>query len=125
MPGLLPHLLAGTILYFVGRYVFKSFFDGEQKRNERILLLFVCLFFSIIPDVFLGLYYVAGLSTKETLMPYHVSFHFIITPLALLIFLVLSLFVDRKRTPTWFMGIVAIVVHIIMDQFIEEFHVLL
>ena len=125
MPGLLPHLLAGTILYFVGRYAFTAFFDGGQKRNERILLLFVCLFFSIIPDVFLGLYYVLGFSSFKALLPYHVTFHLIVTPVAITVFLLLSLVIDRKRTPTWFMGISAVVLHVIMDQFIDEFSILI
>lgn len=125
MPGVLPHLLAGTILYFIGRYAFRSYFEGAQKRNERILLLFVCLFFSIIPDVFLGLYYVLGLSTFKELLPYHVMFHQIVTPLTIGVFVALILVIDRKRTPTWLMGILSVLVHIIMDHFIEEFGVLI
>ena len=55
MPGFLPHLIAGSALFVVGRFCFKKYFDNKLK--EQIILLVVCLSFSLIPDFFLGLYY--------------------------------------------------------------------
>ncbi len=52
MPGALIHLAAGTAMFFIGRLYFKNYFEGENKSKETILLLVVCLFFSIIPDFF-------------------------------------------------------------------------
>jgi hypothetical protein len=123
MPGLIPHLIAGSILYLIARYAFRTSFDGPQKSKERVLLLFICLLMSIIPDAFLGFYYATGLLSFETLLPYHVYTHLIITPLATIIFLLLII-LDSKRKPIWLFGIFAIVLHIIMDQFIQEIGVL-
>lgn len=123
MPGLFPHLLVGSVLYLIGRYGFKKIFDGEQKKNHRILLLFVCLLMSIIPDAFLGLYYATNLLSFETLLPYHITTHLILTPIFVIFFLLLLIF-DSKRRPIWFFGICAIILHIILDQFITEIGVL-
>ena len=69
MPGFISHLIAGSILFLIGRYAFKSFFDGAQQNKERMLLLFICLTFSFIPDAFLGIYYATNLLPRDTLMP--------------------------------------------------------
>jgi Na+/melibiose symporter-like transporter len=124
MPGLIPHLVAGSALYLIGRYSFRKYFDGTQKSKERFLLLFICLLFSIIPDAFLGIYYATNLLPFKTLLPYHVNTHLIITPITFIFFLLLII-IDSKRKPIWFFGICAIVVHIIMDQFIQEFGALI
>jgi membrane-bound metal-dependent hydrolase YbcI (DUF457 family) len=124
MPGLIPHLIAGSALYLIGRYSFRKYFDGAQKSTERFLLLFICLLFSIIPDAFLGIYYATNLLPFETLLPHHITTHLIITPIAFVFFLLLII-IDSKRKPIWFLGICAVVVHIIMDQFIQEFGALI
>jgi len=123
MPGLIPHLIAGFALYLIGRYSFRKYFDGAQKNKERILLLFICLLTSVVPDAFLGFYYATNLLPFQTLLPYHVTTHLIITPIAVIIFLLLII-IDSKRKPIWFLGICSIVLHIIMDQFIQEIGVL-
>ena len=123
MPGLIPHLIAGSALYLIGRVSFRKFFNGTEKNKERILLLFICLVFSIIPDAFLGIYYATNLLPFETLLPHHITTHLIITPIAF-VFFILLIIINSKRKPIWFLGICAVVVHIIMDQFIQEIGVL-
>ena len=123
MPGLLPHLFAGSALYLIGRYSFKTSFDGQEKRKDRFLLLFTCLLMSIIPDAFLGFYYATNLLSFQTLLPYHITTHLIITPIMTIVFLLL-ITIDYERRIIWVFGIFAIIVHIIMDQFILEIGVL-
>jgi hypothetical protein len=57
MPGALIHLAAGATLYLIGRLAFKNYFTGEQKRKNNLLLLLICLVFSMVPDFFMGIYY--------------------------------------------------------------------
>ena len=55
----------------------------------------------------------------ETLIPYHVTTHLIITPIAIIFFLRLMI-IDSKRKTIWLLEICATVFHIIMDQFIQK-----
>ena len=121
MPGLIPHLIAGTALYFIGVSYYRSYF----KENNKLLLAIVCLTFSVIPDLFLGLYYTTNLLSYETLLPYHVFTHMILTPIAIIIFTLLLLIFDTKRKPIWVMGIWALLLHIVMDILIEEMNLFL
>jgi len=66
MPGAIPHLIAGSAMFIIGRYYFKNYFDGDDKTKERFLLLFVCLSFTFIPDFFLILYYTIKIYSFET-----------------------------------------------------------
>ncbi len=116
MPGLIPHLIAGTALYFIGIFCYRSYF----KENNKLLLAFVCFSFSLLPDLFLGLYYTTHLLSFETLLPYHVFTHLILTPIAIIIFTILLLRFDTKRKPIWIIGIAALIVHIVMDLLIQE-----
>jgi len=119
MPGLLPHLLAGSALYLIGRYSFRTYFKNDQKHKKVLLLAFVCLTFSLIPDFFLGIYYLTHLETFNILIPYQHFTHLILTPIAIGVLLFLFLF-DTKRRPLWIMGASALVLHIIMDLLIIE-----
>jgi len=116
MPGLIPHLIAGTALYLIGIFYYRSYF----KENNKILLAIVCLTFSVIPDLFLGIYYTTHLLSFNTLLPYHVFTHLILTPTVILVFTLLLLKIDTKRKPIWIMGIWALLVHIVMDLLIQE-----
>ena len=116
MPGLIPHLITGAALYFIGVSYYKSYF----KENNKLILAIVCITFSILPDLFLGAYYTINLLSYETLLPYHVFTHMILTPIAIIIFTLLILIFDTKRKPIWVMGIWALLLHIVMDLFIIE-----
>jgi len=119
MPGLIPHLITGSVLYLIGRYSFRTYFKGDQKLKKELLLAVVCVTFSLLPDFFLGVYYLTHLESASVLMPYQIFTHHILTPVAIGVLLILFLF-DTKRRPIWIMGTSALVMHIIMDiLFIE------
>ena len=71
MPGVLLHVMAGSTMFIIGRYYFKSYFDGDNKTRERLLLAVVCLSFSLLPDFFLGIYYMTHILPYEILLSYH------------------------------------------------------
>jgi len=119
MPGAITHLIAGSILYVIGRYSFRTYFKGDQKLKKEAALAVVCLGFSLIPDFFLGIYYLTHLEPESILMLYQVFTHFVLTPIAIVILLPIVLF-DTKRRPLWIMGASALALHIIMDLFIIE-----
>ena len=123
MPGVLPHLMAGIVLYFIGRIYFKDYF--ENKTRERVLLAVVCLSFSLSPDVFLGIYYATHVLSFETLVFYHNLISFVFSPFAFILLFLLIFWKGLSRRPIWIMGLFAIVVHVLMDLFIGEFGVLI
>lgn len=125
MPGLLLHLIAGCAMFVIGKYYFKSYFDGGNKTKERLLLAIVCLSFSIIPDFFLGIYYTTHVLPFKILLQYHNLLHIIISPMAIVVFLILGYLIDTKRGPIWVMGLWSIILHITMDLFIQETGVLI
>jgi len=120
MPGAILHLAAGIALAVIGRYYFKSYFEGDNKTKENILLLVVCLFFSIIPDFFLIIYYTTYILPYETFLIYHNLILLISGPLAITILLILKYRVDIERKPILIMGMWCILLHITMDLFITD-----
>ncbi len=120
MPGALIHLAAGTIMFIIGRYYFKNYFKENNKTKENIILLFTCLFFSIIPDFFLIIYYTTYIEPYEILLIYH-NFVFVISgPIAISALLILKYRIDLKRKPILIMGMWCILLHITMDVFIAD-----
>lgn len=120
MAGLIPHLIAGCLLYLIGRYLFRTYFETEQKTKRKLLLALFCVGFSVLPDVFLGTYYTIHILSFETLLPYHEFTHYVLIPFAILVLLLLTVLIDPKRKPLWIMGTGALVVHVIMDLFLKE-----
>ncbi len=120
MPTVLPHMFAGLAMFIIGRYYFKDYFEGEDKFKEHFLLLFVCLSFSFLPDIFLIFYYSTKISSYGTLSPYHTFFHIIIVPTAIILLITLKYKIDVKRKPIWIMGLWSLIVHVIMDLLIPE-----
>ena len=120
MPGALVHLAAGTTMFVIGRYYFKNYFISDNKTKENILLLFACLFFSIIPDFFLIIYYTTYILPFEVFLNYHDLVLLISGPLALIVLLILKYKVNIKRKPILIMGMWCILLHITMDLFISE-----
>jgi hypothetical protein len=127
MPGFLSHVLAGGLMFFVGRFYFKSYFDG--KNLDKLLLAVVCLFFSLIIDFFLGVYYgsifLAGsyfgdFLVSDVFFVFHDFFHVFMFFLAVFGLFSLRFLVDIQRRPIWLMGFYTVILHISMDVFIEE-----
>jgi len=58
-------MFAGSIMYFIGRYYFRRYFDSGNKTKELILLAVVCLICSLIPDFFLAIYYTTHIAPFE------------------------------------------------------------
>ncbi len=119
MPGLIPHLIAGFSLFSIGRLLLKSSLSDSQKIKEQTLLLFICVLTSVIPDIIFGIYYTTNLLSYDVLLPYHIKLHYILTPIFIIIFIFLTS-INPKRKLIWIMGINAIIIHVVMDQFIEE-----
>ncbi|MEF8848992.1 MAG: hypothetical protein V5A68_07670 [Candidatus Thermoplasmatota archaeon] len=120
MPGFLVHLSAGIGLFALGSLILKSFYDDGWNRFNVFLLLAVCIVFSIIPDFPLGLYYIFDFSTFTVLCGYHSLLHKIVSPVAILGFVFLHFKFNSKREVIWFMGVASVLIHIVMDMFIQE-----
>jgi hypothetical protein len=119
MPGAIPHLITGAALYFMGRYSFRQYFKGDQNTKKRVFLAAVCLIFSLIPDFFLGIYYLTHLEPVKVLMPYQIQTHLLFTPLTIGP-LIPIIVIDKKRRPIWIMGAIALLLHILLDYFLIE-----
>ena len=120
MPGAIPHLIAGGAMFVIGRYYYSNYFNGKDKFNERILLIIVCLTFSILPDIILAIYYLTFFSDFCSLLPLHNFVHFIFTPVAIIILLILKFKLNVKREPIWIIGLWCIILHVVMDLIIQE-----
>lgn len=120
MPGIIPHLLAGTGIFLVGEFYFHYKSKDHHPLSDHVLLLGITLFFSLFPDFPLGLYYMFNIHPLEILMEYHTLLHTIITPLSIVGLLVIKYIINAKREPIWIMGIICILIHIMMDTYIHE-----
>ena len=120
MPGIIPHLATGVGFYLIGEVYYKYASKKKINTGDHVLLLGVCLIFSLIPDFPLGLYYIFNLQPKEVLLEYHVFLHQIITPISLIILGVLFFLRKNKRAPIFMLGMICIIVHVIMDLYIHE-----
>jgi len=120
MAGVLIHLLAGSAMAFAGRYYFDDYFKGTKYR-ERFYLAAVCLLFSIVPDVFLGLYYTFPQSiVYNSMVGFHILLHAIFIPIAIASLVLLKYKYDIKYEPIVAMGFWCILLHIAMDYLIVE-----
>jgi hypothetical protein len=124
MPGVIIHLLTGSVLYLIGRIIFRTYINGPLKFRKNVFLAIACLIFSILPDFFLGIYYLTHLEPEKILMPYQTFTHAVLTPIAIVI-LLLAVAFDKRRRPLWLMGASALFLHIILDLFIQESNYLL
>ena len=125
MPGVIPHLIAGSTLFLIGRYYFHHYFENDNKTKKLLLLAIVCLTFSFIPDLFLGIYFTTHILPYRILLRYHILAHMLFSPLALIVLLLLKYRLDTKREPIWIIGMWCIVLHIAMDMFFPEVGLLL
>ena len=122
MPGAIPHIITGIAMAILGRYYFKSYFDGKEKNKEKILLVFVCLLFSVIPDFFLIIFYSTKIFSFEFFLYLHDIIHIVIGPIAIFFLIVLKYGPEVKWKPIWIMGFWSILVHLFMDIFISEYN---
>jgi hypothetical protein len=119
MPGVIIHLLTGSALYLIGRVTFRTYFKDHQKLRKNLRLAVLCLTFSILPDFFLGIYYLTHLEPASVMMPYQIFTHLVLTPIAIVVLLFIVIF-DKKRRPLWLLGALALLLHIVLDLFIQE-----
>jgi hypothetical protein len=120
MPGFLPHFIMGNVFFFIGWQYLKNFSDETYYGRDYLLLYIVCIFGSIIPDFPLGLYYLFGISSFTTLLRYHIILHLIISPLAVISFIILNSVSNSRSKPIWLFGVICVIVHVLMDATIEE-----
>jgi len=120
MPGALLHLIAGCVMFIVGRFYFKNYFDGYDKTKERFLLAIVCISFSLLNDFGLIIYYTTHILPFETFLQYHDFVFLISAPIAIGGLVILKFWGNIKRKPIWIMGLWCILLHIAMDLFIQE-----
>ena len=120
MPGALPHIFAGSIMYFIGRYYYKFFFESADKSKERIILFVSCLFFSTIPDFVLAFYYTTHTFPFDLMWPLHSLVHMILLFFAFFLLLFLTVNNKIKKKPIWIIGMWCIILHVIMDFFIPD-----
>ena len=112
--------MVGIGFFLVGEVYYRFSYKTKINKVDHLLLLGVCLLFSLIPDFPLGLYYIFHILSRDVLLYYHWFLHQIITPISLLILLALFVLRKNKRTPIWIIGMICIIVHIIMDSYIHE-----
>jgi Na+/melibiose symporter-like transporter len=120
MAGLIPHLIAGGVLYLVGRYYYQEYFQGEHARWRKLMLAFLCVFLSVIPDVFIGTYYTTHILSFDRLMPYQRFAHYVLLPIGIIGFALLAFLLDTKRKPLWTMAFCALLLHLLMDLLLDE-----
>ena len=120
MPGFILHFIAGNALFLIGSYGIQNYTQLELTWKKQILLYGVCIGSSIIPDFPLALYFAFHLGSYDLLLQPHAQLHYIISPLAVILFIILSFIFPVKNKPIWIMGIFCILIHIIMDSLIQE-----
>ena len=120
MPGALPHISAGVALFIIGIIYFKGYLAEEKNCKRLFYLLFVCLFFSIIPDFFLIIYYIGHVSTFCSILPYHNMLHIIFFVFSIVFLLILNFLINIKSKPIWTIGMLCVIVHITMDVIIPD-----
>ena len=120
MPGAIPHLIAASAMFIVGRFYFKRYFDDPDKSWDVLILAVVCLLFSFLPDFFLIIYYTTHVLPFCDFLPYHDLLYLISGPIAIVGLLILKYRVDIERKPIWIMGMWCILLHIVMDFFIPD-----
>lgn len=121
MPGAITHLIAGFTLIIIGRYYFKNYFNENNKFKKLISLGFSCIFFSIIPDIFLIIYYITNKFSWLSycaILPYHNLIHVILFIFGIVALLFIKFLTNIKSKPIWIMGMWALLLHITMDKFL-------
>jgi len=118
MGGVLVHLCAGLLISIVAILYYRKYFE----KNEELLFIlpFIAVWFSVFPDVFLGLYYILGISTFPVAVGIHMMAHTIFFVVSLVAVILLKFRIDIPNEPLFVIVFVSMVVHIIMDFFVPE-----
>ena len=117
MPGVIPHLLTGFLIFLIGIYVYQDYFDNI---NKRLILGFCCIFFTILPDSILVLYYLTHFQPKILLFPYHTLFHQIVFFVSLILIIFIQFIKNLKLKPLINLSLICIIAHYILDLFVVE-----
>ena len=120
MPGVIVHLIAGSSMFLIGWLYYSKYFETDQKSKELLILAFVCLVFSILPDFVLAIYYTTYFVSFETALFYHDLVSIILLPIAIISLFTLKYLLNFNRKHILIIGIWCILLHIGMDLFIEE-----
>ncbi len=118
MPGPLLHIVAACSVFILGIIYIDRYYDKETIYSNWFLLGIVCLSFSLVPDIFLGLYYTTHILSYKLLLYYHTIFHFLLFPISVIALFVLNILLDIRKKPVWNIGFCCILLHITMDLFI-------
>lgn len=120
MPGAITHIIAGFSLSIIGIYYYKSYFNDENKYKKILFITFICIAFSIIPDIFLITYYITNLFTFCTFIPYHDALHRILFVAAIIGLIFIHFSSKIKNKPIWTMGMFALILHFIIDLILPD-----
>lgn len=120
MPGFIPHFIAGNAMFLIGSFVIQNYTQLELSRKQHVLFYLICITASIIPDFPLALYYGFHIGSYDLLLQPHATLHYIISPLAVFFFIMLNFIFPVKNKPIWIVGILCILLHIVLDSFIQE-----
>jgi hypothetical protein len=120
MPGFIPHFIVGNAMFLIGSYYIQNYTDLHFPRSKQFGFYSICIISSIIPDFPLALYYALHIGSFQLLVGPHAMLHAIISPIAVILFIILSTIFPVKNKPIWIFGILCILLHITMDAIIQE-----
>ena len=120
MPGFIPHFIVGNAMFLIGSYYIQNHTDLSFPRSKQFGFYTICILSSIIPDFPLALYYALHIGSFQMLVGPHAMLHAIISPIAVVLFIILSTIFPVKNKPIWIFGILCILLHIAMDAVIQE-----
>lgn len=117
MGGLLTHLLLGIIISVLALV----YYNEKIKSIKHFLVLFgIALWFSVVPDIFTGIYIFMGIEFDQI---YHVLWlitHPIIFGISLTSIYFLKEHIDVKNEILWVVAFSSLVIHFIIDLTIAE-----
>jgi membrane-bound metal-dependent hydrolase YbcI (DUF457 family) len=125
MPGIIPHLIGGGIIYVLGRYYYKDSFSNNLRLMYQLEIFGIILFLSLLPDIFLGVYYLTHILPKSILHTYHDYLHVVLLLIVIGGFLIVIDQKDLKNRPYIITGLSAITIHILLDLIIPSYSILI
>jgi len=117
MPGAIPHLLTGALIFLIGIYFYEEHFNTLKKQ---FLLGILCIFFTLLPDLVFILYYSTYFLPKTTLEPFHILFHQITFIIAIILITLIQFLENFRIKPVLNISLICIIAHYILDFFIVD-----